>query len=78
MQLHPYRALSWLSDTRLLDETYRHGLLGQGRIQAKVESALSEGRRKIEVAELHKVTLGVGHHKCFAVVVEVVHIADLE
>lgn len=42
-----------------------------------MESALSEGRRKIEVAELHKVTLGVGHHKCFAVVVEVVHIADL-
>ena len=43
-----------------------------------MESALSEGCRTTGEAELHRVTLGVGRHKSLAVVVEVVHIADLE
>ena len=43
-----------------------------------MESALSEGCRTIEVAELHRVTLGVGRYSSLAVAVEVGRIADLE
>lgn len=43
-----------------------------------MESALSEGCRTIEVAELHRATLGVGRYNSLAVAAEVGHIAALE
>lgn len=75
MQLRPYQVLSWPSDTRLLGETCRQGLLDRERTQEKVELALSEGARRIEVGGLRRVMLEVGRHKFLAEVVELDHIA---
>ena len=77
MQLHRYQNLSWLSDTRLLGETYRHGLPGQERIQARAELAMSERDHRIGVAEPRMVMLEVGRYSSLAVMVELDRMADL-
>lgn len=43
-----------------------------------MESALSEVCRRIEAAELHRVTLGVGRYTSLVVAAELVHMAGFE
>ena len=77
MQLHRYQTRSWLSDTRLLGETYRHGLPDQERIQAKAGLAMSERDHRFGAAEDRMVTLEVERYNSLGVLVELDRMADL-